>query len=139
MLSCVFNPGACLSQTVDGFISLFPFGIVGFAFVAGMIVGAVLGKIGVGALIALAAVIKFGQVNVAHPDNPTQPTKRALTAEEVRKLQAALNALGFNAGAVDGKPGRQTREAIQQFQVSREEIVTGTPTADQLKALKVWR
>jgi len=89
--------------------------------------------------VGIGYLIGRQSMRVAHPDNPMQPTKRKLTADEVRKLQAALNGLGFNAGAVDGIPGRQTREAIQQFQVSREEIATGVPTAQQMKALKVWK
>lgn len=143
-VTCGFNV-AChvqgwLTSAVDGFLSIIPFGSHGLALIVGMIIGAILGKVGVGALLALAVALKLGSVvKVAHPDNPTQPTKRALTADEVRLLQHALNLRGFDAGPVDGKPGRQTREAIQQFQVSRDEIVTGIPTQAQLKALRVWK
>lgn len=66
----------------------------------------------------------------------TRP-KRSLTTDEIKALQSALNARGFDAGPVDGKPGRKTREAIQQFQASRGETATGTPTTAQMKALGV--
>lgn len=38
-----------------------------------------------------------------------------LTKDQVRELQAALNELGFNAGAVDGAPGSRTRNAWMAF------------------------
>lgn len=144
MIACLLNPASCIgdlaTSAADAILSLFPFGAIGLAFTAGMIIGAIIGKWGVGALIALAIAVKLGSaVQVAHPDNPAQPTKRALTADEVRQLQTALNNLGHNAGPVDGKPGRQTREAIRQFQASRGDTATGIPTSLQLKALGVWR
>src|SRR5690606_16873894 len=122
MLSCLFNPGACISSGLTGIadavLSIFPFGAIGLAFIVGMIVGAILGKVGVGAVLALGLALKLGSLNVAHPDQPTAPTKRALTAEEVKALQAALNARGLNAGPIDGKPGKLTREAIRQYQAN---------------------
>jgi len=38
-----------------------------------------------------------------------------LTKDQVRELQAALNELGFSAGAVDGAPGSKTRNAWMAF------------------------
>lgn len=144
MIACIFSPIECatagLTSLADGFLSLFPFGFTGLVFFAGLIVGERLGKWGVMAIILGWVAYRFGSaVNVAHPDNPTQPTKRALTADEVRALQHALNARGFKAGSEDGKPGRNTRAAISRYQESRGEVATGTPTSGQLKALGVWR
>jgi hypothetical protein len=107
--------------------------LLGFAYKQGGIPGLAAAAAGIGYLLGRRSV------KVAHPSNPTQPTKRALTSDEVKSLQAALNALGLDAGPVDGKPGRQTIAAIRQYQVSRGEIATGTPTSAQLKALKVWK
>ncbi len=39
-------------------------------------------------------------------------TRRDLSADQVRRLQAALNDAGCDAGAVDGVMGRRTRQAI---------------------------
>jgi localization factor PodJL len=49
----------------------------------------------------------------------------------VARTQAILSSLGFNAGAPDGKMGKQTRDAISAFQASR-----GMPTTGEIdKAL----
>lgn len=42
---------------------------------------------------------------------------RALSREEVKALQTALNAQGFDSGTPDGKVGPATRAAIRQFQL----------------------
>lgn len=42
----------------------------------------------------------------------TATTRSDLSADQARRLQAALNDAGCNAGAVDGVVGRQTRQAI---------------------------
>lgn len=36
--------------------------------------------------------------------------------DEVRKLQYMLNEIGYNPGAVDGKMGYRTRDALKEFQ-----------------------
>ncbi len=41
----------------------------------------------------------------------TAATRLALLADQVRRLQAALNDAGCNAGAVDGVVGGRTRQA----------------------------
>jgi peptidoglycan hydrolase-like protein with peptidoglycan-binding domain len=46
-------------------------------------------------------------------------------------LQRGLNALGYDAGAVDGLPGAQTRAAIGRFQAARGFDVTGALTPAQ--------
>ncbi len=43
-------------------------------------------------------------------------------------LQRSLNVLGFDAGPVNGLPGRQTRAAVRAFQSSRGFPVTGELT-----------
>lgn len=60
MIWCIFNPGACLDGAAQSILSLFPFGAFGAVFTAGLIVGAILGKWGVGALIMMAAAVRIG-------------------------------------------------------------------------------
>ena len=45
--------------------------------------------------------------------------KKGSTGEAVRELQVALNALGYNTGAVDGQFGAQTESAVRTFQQDR--------------------
>ena len=55
-----------------------------------------------------------------------------LTVAEIKILQAGLNARGFDAGVVDGIPGRKTRTALQGFQKSQGVVADGYPTKDML-------
>jgi membrane-bound lytic murein transglycosylase B len=55
-----------------------------------------------------------------------------LTQQEAKDLQAALNKLGYPAGAVDGIIGRGTRGALQKFQKDRSLVADGFPTTDML-------
>lgn len=55
-----------------------------------------------------------------------------LTVGEIKILQAALNAQGFDAGGVDGIPGRKTKGALQAFQKSRGLVADGYPTKQAL-------
>ena len=45
--------------------------------------------------------------------------KKGSTGQAVRELQMALNALGYNTGAVDGQFGGQTESAVKNFQQDR--------------------
>lgn len=66
-MECVFDPGGCISQSVQSVIGVFPFGIEGIKAAAWMIVGACLGKWGVGAVLALALALKVsGKTDEAH-------------------------------------------------------------------------
>ncbi|MCW5714081.1 MAG: peptidoglycan-binding protein [Bauldia sp.] len=59
----------------------------------------------------------------------------ALDRSGVRAVQAALNRLGFGAGAADGVLGPATRAAIQRFQASIGTRQTGQLTARELRML----
>ena len=59
-MKCLFNPGQCFADGVDSLLSLFPFGAYGVVFIAALIIGAVLGKWGVAALIAAIVAVKVG-------------------------------------------------------------------------------
>ena len=55
-----------------------------------------------------------------------------LTVDEIKTLQAELNSQGFDAGPVDGIPGRKTKGALQDFQKSRGIVADGYPTREVL-------
>jgi membrane-bound lytic murein transglycosylase B len=56
-----------------------------------------------------------------------------LTQTQAKELQAALNKLGYNAGAVDGIIGRGTRGALQRFQKDKGLVADGFPTTEMLE------
>lgn len=56
--SCFLDLGSCLNDGLTSFISWYPFGLEGLKATAWMIVGAILGKVGVTAVIALALALK---------------------------------------------------------------------------------
>jgi len=57
------------------------------------------------------------------------------TAPDLRVIQSLLEYLGCSPGAVDGKPGPRTRNAIAGFQRSRGAAVTGEIDAGSLATL----
>jgi membrane-bound lytic murein transglycosylase B len=61
---------------------------------------------------------------------------RGLTSAEVAELQRRLNAAGFNAGVVDGRPGPQTRAALRTWQRSVGLPADGRPTLHMLERLR---
>lgn len=56
------------------------------------------------------------------------PTNRALTRQEIADLQATLNALGHNTGAVDGIIGPNTRAGVASFQRAMSMTADGNPS-----------
>lgn len=50
-------------------------------------------------------------------------------------IQDALNQIGYNAGPVDGAPGRRTRQAIREFQMSIPDVPNGKLTPEQTQLL----
>jgi hypothetical protein len=87
-LECLFSPGDCIGRVADSVISIVPFGTLGMAFIAGMVVGAAIGKWGVAALLALVAAVKFGG-NSSHdpvevPDEDPPHIRRLKQSQGVR-------------------------------------------------------
>ncbi len=58
-----------------------------------------------------------------------------LSRSQVRELQDALNARGFDSGTVDGLAGPATRDALRRFQRSVGLPADGYPTLDLLERL----
>lgn len=62
-------------------------------------------------------------------------TQLGLSEEDNRKVQAALNGLGYDAGPVDGVMGRRTRLAIANYQQARRMPSTGVVSQATAEAL----
>jgi len=83
------------------------------------------------------------------PDATTEPDRRDARERDrahdlwpgiesrqgVRRVQRALNALGYGAGPEDGLMGARTRSAIRSFQRRRNDPATGRLTTAQAEAL----
>ncbi|GAB6043343.1 lytic murein transglycosylase [Endothiovibrio diazotrophicus] len=63
--------------------------------------------------------------------------ERRLTGDEVREIQRRLTALGFDAGAPDGKIGALTRQATRAFQLRNLLPADGFPDAGLLEQLRL--
>lgn len=57
--------------------------------------------------------------------------------EDVKDLQRALNAAGFNAGAADGHFGARTETALKAFQTARGLVADGVAGPKTLRALAI--
>ncbi len=68
--------------------------------------------------------------------NQSQVTQQARSGNRAAQSQEYLNDLGYDAGPVDGRPGRRTRSAIEDFQRDRGFAVTGELTSVQFAALR---
>jgi TPR repeat protein len=64
------------------------------------------------------------------------PKKPPITVVEVKRMQQALRALGYNIGVADGKMGEQTTEAIKTYQTQAGMIADGRPTYFLLEKLE---
>jgi peptidoglycan hydrolase-like protein with peptidoglycan-binding domain len=54
----------------------------------------------------------------AENNQPISPN--SLSRSEVKQVQQALDKDGFNAGTADGRWGRRTKDAVKQFQQSKQ-------------------
>lgn len=66
------------------------------------------------------------------PATPWPTYLKPLSVADIKALQAGLTAQGYNAGPVDGIPGRQTKLALMGFQKSRGVVADGYPTKEML-------
>jgi membrane-bound lytic murein transglycosylase B len=65
------------------------------------------------------------------------PAQPAMPIRAVRALQRRLNALGHDAGPVDGRVGPKTRAALRTYQKTAGLIADGYPDTETLRALGV--
>jgi hypothetical protein len=79
-LTCFLDPGGCINSAIATWIAWFPFGIEGVKAAAWMIVGAILGRLGVAAVVALGIALKVANVKSVptseqypHPDEKPAP------------------------------------------------------------------
>lgn len=93
-------------------------GIIGFA--AGAIVGSQLNK---------------NQKRTTRTYRQRAPRRTSEQRQYWMSIQDALNKAGYPAGPVDGAPGRKTRAAIRNFQLSIPAEPTGKLTAEQTQLL----
>ncbi len=73
-------------------------------------------------------------LQTAWPDNA-----KKMTANDVKIIQTALNAYGFNAGKVDGIFGNGTRRALQAYQAANGLVADGFLTVDLYREIITHR
>jgi len=66
---------------------------------------------------------------------PSPAPSRLSNREVIRRAQIQLRALGFEPGAVDGTPGRQTQAALREYQRAYRLPPTGTLDEATLRSL----
>jgi|GEM_PF-744494 len=70
------------------------------------------------------------------PWTPPEAAVKSAERENVRRVQELLNQLGFETGKPDGVMGPRTREAIVQYERTRQMPETGQPSLVLLKTLE---
>lgn len=71
--------------------------------------------------------------------NGRDADNRPLSFDAAEEMQRHLNALGFDAGTPDGIAGRQTREAVRNYQASVGLTADGFPSVSILEKLREQR
>ena len=69
-------------------------------------------------------------------DHSGAKTVHPLTTAQMMELQRLLNAHGYNVGAVDGKLGNATREAVKKAQIKTGLPADSWPTVDLIEKLR---
>jgi hypothetical protein len=73
-----------------------------------------------------AARAPLSVVDTPKPVSAPIRDARPLNSDEVREVQAWLNAFGFDAGSLDGFAGPQTTAAVKRYRAARQMEETGT-------------
>jgi peptidoglycan hydrolase-like protein with peptidoglycan-binding domain len=99
-------------------------------------------------IVATAAVLVLGitgsgiaQTNTQAPRSTTMPPQSTLSdtavpESQVKQAQQQLKSAGLYKGAVDGKMGSDTQQAIEQFQQKHGLPATGTLDEQTMAALQ---
>ena len=99
-------------------------------------------------MVATAAVLALGitasgiaQTNTQAPRSTTMPPQSTLSdtavpESQVKQAQQQLKSAGLYKGAVDGKMGSDTQQAIEQFQQKHGLPATGTLDEKTMTALQ---
>ncbi|WP_342241006.1 peptidoglycan-binding domain-containing protein [Inquilinus sp. OTU3971] len=72
----------------------------------------------------------------AAPAEPAAPASQPAGDAQLREIQQLLTMMNYNAGPVDGRLSRQTRNAIAAFQRQQKLRVTSRPSPALLEALR---
>jgi len=72
-----------------------------------------------------------------NPHNFRTQNDKRMSMENIKTAQSALKNQGFNVGAIDGKMGPQTKNAIMQFQASNDLPTTGRLSQETLDGLDI--
>lgn len=86
---------------------------------------------------ALSVGLIADAVEGASPLVGAWPQEAPLSADDRTSAQAALKALGYDPGAVDGRIGAQTRTALRAWQIKSGLVADGHLTADLAHRLQV--
>jgi len=84
-------------------------------------------------VIAASALV----LSPAFAQNAQQNTNAAIDTNVVQQIQQTLNNKGYNVGAVDGKMGKKTQQALTKFQQAQGLQATGQIDQQTLAALGV--
>ena len=85
---------------------------------------------------SLKEVIKGSQEEAQRMGSAKKVIPEAKTHPNVRQIQVALKNAGFDPGVIDGKMGRQTKEAIKEFQKANNLKADGKVGKNTWKLLK---
>ena len=88
-----------------------------------------------GALLVSAAVPAFADEPI--PDNAPRMTSPGPYDDFIKQVQEKLNALGFDAGPVNGDFSAKTQAALAQFQLANLLPASGMPDAATLYELGI--
>ena len=85
---------------------------------------------------SLKEVVKNSQEESQGMDSAKKVIPEAKTHPNVRQIQVALKNAGFDPGVIDAKMGRQTKEAIKEFQKANNLKADGKVGKNTWKLLK---
>jgi peptidoglycan hydrolase-like protein with peptidoglycan-binding domain len=70
------------------------------------------------------------------PVQAAEPSPQTMTVTEIKEIQQCLTQLGYQPGPVDGKMGKNTKEALKQFQQKYNLRKTGEADKETVDKLR---